>query len=139
MLRAAEGGTPELRIEDLAVTFMYNAQVKLLEELGKTRLNRLGGIKIGTVDGFQGSERDYVIVDLMRSNPQRNLGFLSDERRLNVAFSRGRKKTIIVGDLTMYSESAKFGNFAFCEPLYRIALYCSRYRTDRVKLAYSTL
>ncbi len=54
---------------------------------------------IGTVDSFQGQERDIIILDLVRANPHREVGFTLQPKRLNVALSRAREKLIIVANL----------------------------------------
>jgi superfamily I DNA and/or RNA helicase len=53
---------------------------------------------VGTVDSFQGQERDIIAISLTRSNPLGEIGFLSDIRRMNVAMTRARRKLLIVGD-----------------------------------------
>jgi ATP-dependent RNA/DNA helicase IGHMBP2 len=78
---------------DMAVIAPYAAQVRLLRE----RLS-VPGLEIDSVDGFQGREKEAVIVSLVRSNPQAVIGFLADVRRLNVALTRARRKLIVVGD-----------------------------------------
>ena len=54
---------------------------------------------MGTVDSFQGQERDIIAITLTRSNPQGEIGFLSDIRRMNVGMTRARRKLLLVGDL----------------------------------------
>ena len=66
-------------------------------------------IEINTVDAYQGQERDYIIYSVVRSNTERKIGFLQDERRLNVALSRAREFLVIVGD-TETAEFAMTGN-----------------------------
>jgi CRISPR/Cas system-associated exonuclease Cas4 (RecB family) len=63
---------------------------------------------VGTVDGFQGQERDVVILDLVRANPDREIGFTLDPNRLNVALSRARQKLVIVANLPTYEGHAEF-------------------------------
>lgn len=63
---------------------------------------------VGTVDGFQGQERDVVILDLVRANPDREVGFTLDPNRLNVALSRARMKLIIVGNLPTFEGHKEF-------------------------------
>lgn len=63
------------------------------------------GSKISTVDGFQGSEMDVILVSLVRSNNERNIGFLKDLRRLNVAATRARKHLVIFCDVKTVSKN----------------------------------
>ena len=60
-------------------------------------------IAVNTVDGFQGQERDIVLISLVRSNDKGIIGFLNDLRRMNVAMTRARMKLIIIGDATTLS------------------------------------
>ena len=78
---------------DIAVIAPYAAQVRLLRE----RL-RVPGLEIDSVDGFQGREKEAVVVSLVRSNPELEIGFLADVRRMNVALTRARRKLIVIGD-----------------------------------------
>jgi superfamily I DNA and/or RNA helicase len=55
-------------------------------------------ISVNTVDGFQGQERDIIVISLVRSNDDGQIGFLRDLRRMNVAITRARMKLIILGD-----------------------------------------
>ncbi|KAJ9077418.1 DNA-binding protein SMUBP-2 [Entomophthora muscae] len=79
----------------IAVISPYNAQVSLLKD---KLSDRFCGIEIGSVDGFQGQEREAVLVSLVRSNPEGSVGFLSDHRRLNVALTRARRHLCLIGD-----------------------------------------
>ena len=69
-----------VRPEDIAVVTPYNAQLSLLSQLIKERHT---GIELGSVDGFQGREKEAVVVSLVRSNPEYEVGFLGEKRRLN--------------------------------------------------------
>jgi len=53
---------------------------------------------IDTVDGFQGQERDLMLISLTRSNERGEIGFLSEERRMNVALTRAKRKLVLIGD-----------------------------------------
>ncbi len=55
-------------------------------------------ISVNTVDGFQGQERDVIVISMVRSNDEGQIGFLRDLRRMNVAITRARMKLIILGD-----------------------------------------
>jgi predicted DNA helicase len=81
---------------EVAVISPYDAQVQRLRQRLGELLDR--GLEVDTVDGFQGREKDAVIVSLVRSNEQGEVGFLGDVRRMNVAMTRARKKLVIVGD-----------------------------------------
>src|SRR5882724_4636447 len=80
--------------QDIAVISPYDAQVQKLREL----LHDVSDLEIDTVDGFQGREKEAVVVSLVRSNAEGELGFVADIRRINVALTRARKKLIVVGD-----------------------------------------
>ena len=65
---------------DIAIVTPYNGQLALLSQLLK---DRFPGLELGSVDGFQGREKEAVIVSLVRSNPEHEVGFLAERRRLN--------------------------------------------------------
>jgi ATP-dependent RNA/DNA helicase IGHMBP2 len=78
---------------EMAIISPYSAQVRLLRE----RLSQ-PEIEIDSVDGFQGREKEAIILSLVRSNPDGEIGFLEDIRRTNVALTRARRKLIVIGD-----------------------------------------
>lgn len=86
-----------LEPSDLAVITPYDAQARALRTL-LADLCGASGLEVGTVDGFQGREKEAVIVDLVRSNEAGELGFLRDVRRMNVALTRARRFLLVVGD-----------------------------------------
>ncbi len=81
---------------DIAAITPYGAQVRLLRGLLRDALAQ--GLEIGTVDGFQGREKEAVVVDLVRSNAEGALGFLNDIRRTNVALTRAKRCLVVVCD-----------------------------------------
>ncbi|HEU5073384.1 MAG TPA: AAA domain-containing protein, partial [Polyangiaceae bacterium] len=81
---------------DIAAITPYAAQVRLLKSLLADAVAE--GLEIGTVDGFQGREKEAVVVDLVRSNSEGALGFLSDIRRTNVALTRAKRCLVVVCD-----------------------------------------
>jgi ATP-dependent RNA/DNA helicase IGHMBP2 len=105
----AAAGVPPAAI---AVITPYNAQVELL----RRRLGaELPGLEIDSVDGFQGREKEAVVISWVRSNPRREVGFLADDRRSNVAVTRARRHLALIGD------SATISAHPF---LARLAAYC---------------
>jgi len=87
----------DIEAKNIAVISPYSKQVQLFRtELSASRAT--DGVKVGTVDSFQGQETDLVIFSAVRSNLTKELGFLRDSRRLNVAITRARRALIIVGD-----------------------------------------
>jgi predicted DNA helicase len=79
--------------DSIAIIAPYAAQVRWLRENCRHRQ-----VEIDTVDGFQGREKEAVIISLVRSNSTGEIGFLGDTRRMNVALTRARRKLIVVGD-----------------------------------------
>jgi superfamily I DNA and/or RNA helicase len=55
-------------------------------------------VSVNTVDGFQGQERDVIIISMVRDNDKGEIGFLGDLRRMNVAITRARMKLIVIGN-----------------------------------------
>lgn len=88
---------------DIGLISPYRAQVAVLRRMIRhdnffRPFRNL--ISINTVDGFQGQERDVIIISLVRSNDRGQIGFLNDLRRMNVAITRARMKVILVGDVS---------------------------------------
>ena len=86
---------------DVGIISPYRAQVQYLKRLIKKRtffkpFRHL--ISVNTVDGFQGQERDVILISLVRANDKGQIGFLRDLRRMNVAMTRARMKLFILGD-----------------------------------------
>jgi len=86
---------------DVGVISPYRAQVQYLRQQLRKReffkpFRHL--ISVNTVDGFQGQERDIIVISLVRSNDEGQIGFLRDLRRMNVAITRARMKLIIMGN-----------------------------------------
>ena len=86
---------------DFAIISPYRAQTQYLRGLIKRTaffkpFRNL--ITVNTVDGFQGGEKDVVVISMVRSNEQGHIGFLHDLRRMNVAMTRARMKLIVIDD-----------------------------------------
>ena len=79
--------------QDIAVIAPYAAQVRLIRDQFEGN-----GLEIDTVDGFQGREKEAVLISLVRSNDKNEIGFLADRRRMNVALTRARRKLLVIGD-----------------------------------------
>lgn len=77
----------------------YRGQVRLISSmLTEEQRSRTSLLDVDTVDSFQGSECDVIIISLVRSNDDQEIGFLKDTRRMNVAITRARRKLVIIGD-----------------------------------------
>jgi len=82
-----------LKTKHIGVITPYDDQVELLRSLLP-----IDGLEIKSVDGFQGREKEVIVISFVRSNEEGDIGFLSDLRRLNVAITRAKRKLIMVGD-----------------------------------------
>ncbi|KNC98786.1 uncharacterized protein SPPG_05763 [Spizellomyces punctatus DAOM BR117] len=94
-----------VRAEEIAVITPYNGQVDLIRTLLKSKYV---GMEVGSVDGFQGREKEAIILSLVRSNGEGQVGFLSEERRLNVAITRAKRHVCLVGDSETVERGGKF-------------------------------
>lgn len=117
--------TPEKKLS-VGIISPYKEQVQYLtqlisedEELKKFPAN----IAIKTIDGFQGQERDIIYISLVRSNDIRDIGFLSDIRRMNVALTRAKKKLVVIGD------SGTLANHSFYKEFLEYADNINAYKT----------
>ncbi|TYZ06197.1 AAA family ATPase [Hymenobacter lutimineralis] len=122
---------PADHTEDLltiGVIAPYRAQINYLKDAVEDNDELVGlmehrMLSIGTVDSFQGQERDIIAITLTRSNPQGEIGFLSDIRRMNVGMTRARRKLLIVGD------SATLGGHPFYKAFLDYVESIGAYRT----------
>src|SRR4029077_2420206 len=74
--------------------------------------SQAAAVEVDSVDGFQGREKEAVIISLVRSNRDGEIGFLADTRRMNVALTRARRKLLVIGD------SATIGGHPFYQRLF---------------------
>lgn len=88
-----------LEEKDIGIISPYADQVKLLKNL----IN--ASVEIKTVDGFQGREKEVIILSLVRANEEKQIGFLKEKRRLNVALTRAKRKLIVIGNEKTISQS----------------------------------
>lgn len=89
--------------QSIGIISPYNAQVTLLKK--SLYQEEIAGVEVSTVDGFQGREKDVIIISLVRSNDKFEVGFLKDKRRLNVAMTRPKRQLCVIGDLELLSRS----------------------------------
>lgn len=97
---------------DVAVITPYDAQVRRLRDRLAEPL--AAGLEIGSVDGFQGREKEAIVLDLVRSNDTGELAFLADVRRMNVAVTRARRLLVVVGDSATLGGHLFFAAFMMC-------------------------
>lgn len=94
---------------DFGVISPYKSQVQLLRKLIK-KSQELAPVRhlisINTVDGFQGQERDVILISMVRGNDEGRIGFLGDLRRMNVAITRAKMKLFIIGDSSTLSKTS---------------------------------
>ena len=95
----------ELKPEDIAVIAPYKDQVDLMK-----KHSNIENLEINTVDGFQGREKEVVLISLVRSNNHNNIGFLRDLRRANVALTRAKRKLIVIGDSSTVAKNETYQN-----------------------------
>lgn len=92
---------------EIGVIAPYSAQVSLIRETIGSSTN----CSVDTVDGFQGQERDFIILSLVRSNEELEYGFLTDQKRMNVALTRCKKGLVIIGDSVNFRKNSFFKEF----------------------------
>lgn len=100
---------------DFGIISPYRAQVRLIRRLLKMQrfYRRIRQqVSVHTVDGFQGQERDVIIISMVRDNDEGQIGFLGDLRRMNVAITRARMKLIVIGNCETLSKH-RFYNALF--------------------------
>ena len=113
LLEAYDPADHETDLLTIGVIAPYRAQLNYLKDAVEEN-DELAGLlqhrmlSVGTVDSFQGQERDIIAISLTRSNANREIGFLSDIRRMNVGMTRARKKLLLVGDSSTLSSNPFF-------------------------------
>ena len=105
-----EESDQRLEARQIGVITFYRAQV---EELKTARLQ---GVMISTVDGFQGQEKDVIIVSTVRSNALGSVGFCADPNRLNVMLTRAKRGLIVVGNKNTLSQNELWNKWLCCAP-----------------------
>jgi len=88
----------------------HEEYIKKLMENGKWKMENERNVEVKSVDGFQGREKEIIILSLVRANEKEEIGFLKDLRRLNVAITRPKRKLIIVGDGKTLSSNETYKN-----------------------------
>jgi superfamily I DNA and/or RNA helicase len=96
----------------VALISPYREQAEWLKKESAGLAEKYGiQIRAGTVDGFQGQEADVVYISLVRSNSRKEIGFLRDTRRMNVAITRAKTKLVVFGDSATISEFRFYEKF----------------------------
>lgn len=100
------------RGNDIGIISPYAEQVRFIRKsIADDDLIRPLDIETNSIDGFQGQEKDIIIISFVRSNERGEIGFLQDYRRLNVAITRARKKLIIIGDSATLAQHKLYADF----------------------------
>ena len=97
-----------VKAKDIAIITPYNAQVALLREILEER--NIQGVECGSVDGFQGREKEAIIFSMVRSNDEHEIGFLEEIRRTNVALTRARRHLCVIADAETLSRNSFYEN-----------------------------
>ncbi len=97
-----------LSSQDIGIITPYAAQVKLIKQL---LIEKDFKVEVNSVDGFQGREKEAVIISFVRSNESGEIGFLKDMRRLNVAITRAKRKLICIGNADTLSSHSTYKRF----------------------------
>lgn len=105
----------------LGVIAPYSAQVSILRDLLRDVVDQ--GLEVDSVDGFQGREKEIILWSTVRSNIDGEVGFLADERRLNVAITRAKRKLVVIGD------SATLGNHSLWQKFFADAAEVGSHRS----------
>lgn len=99
----------QLKDQSIGIISPYSEQVKYIKNQLHQDDHITGlDIEVNTVDGFQGEEKDVIYISLTRSNSKNSIGFLADERRINVAITRAKKALVITGDSATLGNSPLF-------------------------------
>ncbi len=94
--------------KDIGIITPYSAQVKLIKQI---LIEKGLKVEVNSVDGFQGREKEVIIISFVRSNEKGEIGFLNDLRRLNVAITRARRKLICIGNARTLSYHPTYQKF----------------------------
>lgn len=122
---------------NIGIITPYKAQMELLKDKLAIKKNFKYKIDIGTVDSFQGSDRDIIIYDCVRSGKLKQrakIDFIADEKRLNVSLSRAKRLLIIVGDMDFLYKAQVYGNNPFVNIIKYIARNKNSYDVIKEKL-----
>ena len=116
-------------MNDISVIAPYAAQARRIRNLLRNAKaesgepSEIASVEVDTVDGFQGREKEVIIISLVRSNGEGEIGFLKDYRRTNVALTRARRKLIVIAD------SATLGGDEFYGSLFEYFESIGSYRS----------
>ena len=95
----------QLHPAEVVVISPYSGQVLKLKEILDA------SIRCSTIDSFQGQEKEVILISLVRSNNEKNIGFLSDYRRMNVAMTRAKERLIVIGDSATIGSDPFYAQF----------------------------
>mmetsp|Transcript_8009 Transcript_8009/g.15773 ORF Transcript_8009/g.15773 Transcript_8009/m.15773 type:complete len:901 (-) Transcript_8009:2134-4836(-) len=111
-LRVLHNG--DLNSQDVGVISFYDGQVKetkrRLDKLGSEVAEFFRDVEVSSVDGFQGREKKYIILSCVRSNSDNYIGFVNDERRLNVALTRAQYGLVVIGNSAVLGHAQIWGD-----------------------------
>merc|ERR1712080_359050 len=101
-----------IQAKDIGIITPYWSQVAVLREM----FSDISTLDISTVNGFQGCEKELIIISFVRSNPEKKVGFLSEIRRINVTVTRAKRCCFVIGDVETLSSDENLKSFVeYCQ------------------------
>ncbi|KAL3688211.1 hypothetical protein R1sor_014520 [Riccia sorocarpa] len=105
----------DLSAVDIGVISPYSAQVRMLQDLllrsEHEDRSRFADLEVKTVDGFQGREKEVIVISTVRANAEGRLGFVTDPRRMNVALTRAKRGLVVIGHSSTLQSSVHWKNW----------------------------
>ncbi|GMM33287.1 hypothetical protein DASC09_006120 [Saccharomycopsis crataegensis] len=99
-VRIANALLKDMKVQNNKIVDISDDNEELFNDKISSTIMKLDGVEISSIDGFQGKEKKFIVLSLVRSNDKGSIGFLNDKRRTNVALTRAKFGLILVGDLT---------------------------------------
>lgn len=113
-------------LSEVGVITPYSAQVMRIKQVLRNLGSEAEQVQVSSVDAFQGSEKEAIVLSMVRSNLRGDIGFVADWRRLNVAATRAKRLLVVVGNITTLSQHALWRDFFGHHQDLKVLEWCSR-------------